>query len=449
VNDNGNTPDKHRRLKVTHVLIFLLLICIGLYVYYRLNLKSNLQDKIDAIHAAGYPTNCIELDKWYKIPPNVENAAFTIEEALSLFKKWDKEKSESLPLVGRAELPPRTEPRPTDMKVLIAEYVADNNEALDLFHRAAGIEYCRYPINLSAGLATLLPYLSEMRNAVQLLELEAVLYADDGNGPEAVLSAISGFAIARSFVREPITVSQLVRCGCQNTAVSIVEQILNRVELTDGQLLELTECVRRSESISDMSIAFVGERCMGLDFFNNPGTMNPSGGRIGPIFSLYKAVGMAEAEAVMYLDLMDGYMKCIKLPLHERRKAADAVGAKIQSISQAHVLLHVIMPSLSGVITKDLRTTAFLRTADAALAIQRYRLKADKLPDKLADLVPVYLESVPKDTFDGNELRYKKIEAGFVVYSIGEDLIDDGGKEQPTGKKKKNETWDVTFIVKR
>jgi hypothetical protein len=449
VSDNGNIPDKRRRLKVTHILILLFLICICFYVYYRFNLKSNLQAKINAISADGYPTNCIELDMWYKIPPNVENAAYTIEEALSLFKTWDKEKSKSLPLIGRTELPPRMEPLAADMKALIAEYVADNNEALELFHRAAGIEYCRYPINLSAGFATLLPYLSEIRNAVKLLELEAVLCADDGNAPAAMLSAISGFGIARSFVREPITVSQLVRCGCQNTAISTVEQVLNRVELTDEQLSELAECVRQSESISDISIAFVGERCLGIEFFNNPGIMNPGNVRINPVFSLYKAVGMAESDAVIYLDLMDGYMKCFRLPLHERQKAADAVGAKIKSISKAHVLLRVIMPSLSGVITQDLRTIAHLRAADAALAVQRYRIKADKCPEKLADLVPAYLKSVPKDPFDGNELRYKRLEAGFVVYSIGEDLSDDGGKERPTGKKNKGESWDVTFIVER
>jgi hypothetical protein len=282
-----------------------------------------------------------------------------------------------------------------------------------------------------------------------LLGLEAVLYADDGDGQEATLSAISGFGIARSFVHEPLAISQLVRCGCQNAAISTVEQVLNRVELTDKQLSELAECVHQSESISDISIAFVGERCIGIDFFNNPGIMNPSNVRINPIFSLYKAVGMAESDAVIYLDLMDGYMKCIRLPLHERRKAADAVGVEFQSISKAHVLLRVIMPSLSGVITQDLRTIAHLRTAEVALAVQRYRLKTDKLPDKLADLVPAYLKSVPKDPFDGNELRYKRLEVGFVVYSIGEDLSDDGGKEKPTGKKNRGESWDVTFIVER
>jgi hypothetical protein len=449
VNDNGNIPDKRRRLKVTHILILLLLICIGLYVYYRFSLKSNLQAQIDAIRADGYPTNCAELDMWYKIPPNVENAAYTIEEALSVFKKWDKEKSESLPIIGKTKLPPRTEPLAADMKALITEYVADNNEALGLFHRAAGIEYCRYPINLSAGLATLLPNLGEISNAVRLLELEAVLRADDGNGAAATLSAISCFGIARSLVREPVTVSQLVRSGCQNAAILTVEQVLNRVELKDEQLLELTECVRQSESTSDISRAFVGERCVGIDFFNNPGMMNPSSVRLNPFFSLYNAVGMAEADAVIYLNIIDGYMKCTRLPMHERQKAADAVVAKFQSVSKAHVLLHTIMPSLSGVIAKDLRTIAYLRAADAALAVQRYRLKVDKFPEKLADLVPEYLKSVPKDPFDGNEMHYRKLKSGFVVYSIGPDLSDDGGKEKPTRRTKESPNWDVTFIVER
>jgi hypothetical protein len=107
------------------------------------------------------------------------------------------------------------------------------------------------------------------------------------------------------------------------------------------------------------------------------------------------------------------------------------------------------MPALARIITIDTRNIAQLLTARVALAIERYRLAAEKLPDSLAELVPAYLDAVPTDPFDGNDLRYKKLDTGFIVYSIGEDLIDDSGKERPTGKKKKDETWDVTFIVER
>jgi len=449
---DNTVPGKRSKLRVSHVLVILLLAGAGAFVYYRLSFKSKLQARIDAIRVAGYPVTCIELDQWYKIPQDAENAAYTIEDAFSFYKTWDKEKSRPLPLVGSAELPPRTEPLSVEMKTLITEYIADNNKALELFHQAAGIEHCRYLVDLSAGFATLLPHLSEMRNVVRLLELEAVLHAEDGDGPAATHSAISGFGIARSLAKEPIIVSQLVRAGCQNVAISTVEQVVNRAELTDEQLIELIERVRESERVSDISRAFAGERCVGIAFIRDPEGVI-MGGNIPvlarPVLSLYKTVGMSDADAVIYLDLMDGYMKSTRLPPHERQKAVDAVSAKIQSISKVHVLLHEIMPSLSRATSIELRTIAHLRTADAALAVQRYRLAAGKLPDKLANLVPTYLQSVPKDPFDGNELRYKRLGPGFVVYSIGEDLSDDVGKEKPPRKTKESPNWDVTFTIER
>jgi hypothetical protein len=65
------------------------------------------------------------------------------------------------------------------------------------------------------------------------------------------------------------------------------------------------------------------------------------------------------------------------------------------------------------------------------------------------DLVPNYLESVPIDPFDGKELRYKKLESGYVVYSIGENLSDDGGTEMPSTsiERQRIQNWDITFII--
>jgi hypothetical protein len=144
-------------------------------------------------------------------------------------------------------------------------------------------------------------------------------------------------------------------------------------------------------------------------------------------------------------------METIQLPLHQRQIAADTIEAKLKSTSKTHILLHAFMPAFSRVITINIRSIAHLRTARVALAIQRYRLATGNLPDALADLVSTYLDAVPKDPFDDMSLRYEKLETGFVVYSIGGDGRDDGGKERlPFGKRKNApSTWDITFIVKR
>jgi hypothetical protein len=449
---NETGSEKHFNLKVSHVLIILFLAGVGVFAYFRFSLKSKLQSRIDAIRAAGYPVTCAELDKWYKIPPNVDNAAYTITDAFSFYKKWDKDKSESLPVVGRAELPARTEPMPEEMKALITEYVADNNEALERLHAGATIEHSRYPIDLSAGFKTNVPNLSEIRECVYLLKLEAVLYAEKGDSKSAIRSIKSCFGIARSLATEPVTISQLVRSACQNLAATTIEYCVNRIKFTDEQLLELIESVQNSENISDMTCAFVGERCIGISFFNAPGSVDPDligGIPFRPILAFYRAIGMSDSDAIIYLDLMEGYINSSQLPYHKRQAAVNAIDARIQKTSKAHVLLHAIMPALARITTIDTRNIAQLRTARVGLAIEHYRLAAGKLPDKLSDLVPDYLDSVPRDPFDGNELQYKKLKIGFVVYSIGEDLIDDGGKEKPPRRTKESPTWDVTFIVER
>ena len=448
MDENETTPGKRRRLIIPYISIILLLICVCTFVLYRLNSKSKLQARIDAIRAAGYPVTCTELDQWYTIPENTENAAYAIIDAFSYYKLWDKDKSESLPVVGRGELPVHTEQLDEEMEALITQYVADNNEALKLLHAGAAIEHSRYPIDLSAGFATLLPNMSDIRTAIRLLKLEGILHAENGDDELAVRSAISIFGIARSLEKEPVLVSQLCRSSCKFLAATTIEYCINKIELTDEQLIQLIDCVHNAECISGISRAFVGERCMGLHFFMAPESMNVNIIRGIPyrrIHKIYKAVGLLDSDTIIYLDIMGEYIKSARLPLHQRQEAITAIEARLQSTSQAHVLLHLMMPALSRVAAFDLGAIAQLRTARVALVIERYRLAAGKLPDALVDLVPAYLDSVPSDPFDGNELRYKKLEAGFVVYSVGEDLSDDGGKEET----KESKYSDMTFIVER
>ncbi len=163
---------------------------------------------------------------------------------------------------------------------------------------------------------------------------------------------------------------------------------------------------------------------------------------------LYRFVGLADMDIITYTDVMDNYLKAIHLPPHKRLDAVDVIEENIKKISKIHIFLR-FMPALPRCTAIDLRIAAQLRTAQAGLAIERYRLAAGKLPDTLAELIPTYLDAVPKDPFDGKELRYKKLETGFVVYSIGEDGSDDGGKEKPQKRARPPALWDVTFVVLR
>lgn len=63
-----------------------------------------------------------------------------------------------------------------------------------------------------------------------------------------------------------------------------------------------------------------------------------------------------------------------------------------------------------------------------AIALKRYELRHHALPDKLDQLVPKLLKSIPIDYMNGQPLHYRANADGtFLLYSVGENGKDDGG----------------------
>jgi hypothetical protein len=175
VTENERHPKNRWKPKLYHAFIALALVLVAFFVLFRLSLKSEIQKKLEAIRAAGYPVTLAELDAWYSIPADTENAAYYYADAFSFYQEWSGESADHLPIVSRTELPARTEPLAEETKTLIAKYLADNGPALEHLHKAAGIEHCRYPADYSMGLGALFPHLREIRKGAQLFALEAIL----------------------------------------------------------------------------------------------------------------------------------------------------------------------------------------------------------------------------------------------------------------------------------
>ena len=75
------------------------------------------------------------------------------------------------------------------------------------------------------------------------------------------------------------------------------------------------------------------------------------------------------------------------------------------------------------------REEAQRRLLITAIALERYRGKHGVYPATLASLAPEFVKTVPVDFMDGKPLRYRLTDDGhFVLYSVGLDCVDDGGK---------------------
>ncbi|MBN2138785.1 MAG: hypothetical protein JW720_13335 [Sedimentisphaerales bacterium] len=449
VSDDQPVRKKRRKLSGWYIVILGLLVVVGAVLLFRWRMKTALQKRIDAIRAAGYPVTCAELDKWYSIPKDVPNAAESILAAISLYVGPDE--PNSIPVVGYAELPGRTEAFPSEMLEAVSAYISQNKEALDSMRKIAGFEHTRYPIDLSLGNNVMLYHAQDTRNMVRLLELEGIRHAEQGASEAAVESVKDIYGLACSLRAEPMLISQLVRIACEAVGVRAVERLVNRARLDETKLSELEGLLNKAQTESDLRRALAGERCMIFDAFEDPRKLGlqiiGQGGLKRVLLGLYRGAGLTTKGAIIYLDFAEEFMRVNELPENERIAAAKAVEKKLEQKSGIAILMvRMLVPGYRRVMEIHLRSIAQLRTASAGLAVERYRLAEGKLPEALNELVPEYLDVVPKDPFDGAELRFKRLEKGFMVYSIGEDCSDDGGKERD---KEAGGNWDPGFIVER
>jgi hypothetical protein len=63
-----------------------------------------------------------------------------------------------------------------------------------------------------------------------------------------------------------------------------------------------------------------------------------------------------------------------------------------------------------------------------ALALAAWKAEHGSYPERLAEIMPVYLKELPLDHFSGKPPVYQRKGEGYILYSIGQNLKDDGGR---------------------
>jgi len=449
-----------RRFKLWHGIVGLLLL---LFVLFRVTGSLKLKKQIEALRNQGYPVTLEELDRWYNIPEGAKNSADIYKSAFSNYVEWDKEALKALPIVGKAKLPERTEAMDDPNHQLVDKFLSDNKKTLKLLHEAAQIEHSRYPIDLTKGQVKIMEkpgtpakWVTDLLRSTQLLRLETLSYCGKQDPEKALVSIHANFALAK-FINAPLLFHRLFHNSVRSRTYKSIERVLNRLQLTNEQLLSLSGWIKESHRDEGFIKTMVGERCIGLDIFQGPiGQINDKiGSEGGPsilFFTVFKILGLHYRDAVDFISLMQEHIDAMNLPSDERLLVFDSIQEDVNSGKRGSLLTRLIWPSQARILQSDTRCTAQALTAQTAIAIERYRRVEGYPPESLENLVPVYLESVPKDPFDGRNLRYITREKGFVVYSIGDDLTDNGGAERDSQKRDRRGKplpWDITFIIER
>ncbi|MSR56692.1 MAG: hypothetical protein EXS05_03340 [Planctomycetaceae bacterium] len=101
----------------------------------------------------------------------------------------------------------------------------------------------------------------------------------------------------------------------------------------------------------------------------------------------------------------------------------------------------LIFPATSMAAVAGAQAEARQKSANAAIAVWRFRLQHDRWPDSLDEINGMELGETTErtrkltDPFDGNPLRYKVEERRILIYSVGDNEVDDGGALYRKGQK--------------
>jgi hypothetical protein len=94
----------------------------------------------------------------------------------------------------------------------------------------------------------------------------------------------------------------------------------------------------------------------------------------------------------------------------------------------ARFLLSWFSPSPSFYATWEDRAMAHRIMDPLLFALAAYRAEQGEYPAELAGLCPKYVKSLPADPFGTGPIRYKREPPGYVLYSVGPNGRDDGGR---------------------
>lgn len=407
----------------------LILLVAGAWIGSRRDLSAEL----DRIRAAGEPASVEEIEAFYQVPPGGRDTTRLWLAALAaLDTRSYADEARELPLVGENAIEPPTPGEPWPQLEAAEQLLARYRGSLDQMHQAAREGgQARFPTRFADGIQMQLPHAQQLRAGARLLALESAVAAHRGQPDTAVDSIVAIFAAARSLEQEPVLISQLVRMALGGMARQRIQWLLSAVTLDDGQLARLDAELAASDYQKPLRQGLLGERVIGIVAFDNPETL----WEVAPIINMHSFA--AASDLAMYLKMMNEMIAAAEKTGPGRKEAIELAETRLSQLAGTtsanlkYPFTLVLLPGLSAAGQAAARNEAERDATRVALAIERFRLRESRLPEKLDELVPGFLESVPSDPFNSGPLRYRTDETEYLVYSVGPNGVDDGGRTDP------------------
>jgi hypothetical protein len=119
---------------------------------------------------------------------------------------------------------------------------------------------------------------------------------------------------------------------------------------------------------------------------------------------------------------------------------------RVRSEKVGQIMVDLMLPVLDSALTAESRHLTQQTLIQLALAVAAYRADRGEYPASLGELQPKYIDALPTDAFAGRPLVYRRTDDGYVLYSVGQNGLDEGGRN--TMYDEDGDDWQVSVPAK-
>ena len=259
-------------------------------------------------------------------------------------------------------------------------------------------------------------------------------------------------SLARHWMQQPDSLSWLQAVAVYAGTIDDPSKLLARGALPVHVIRELRRVEQEQAAEDAIDHVIAGCRVKTLDsmdeFYYEGGValIHDSGSYWNLLSLLLPRRSATERVVNQYYEEFDEY--AVLSTVERLRAEKPWTWSYVRPLTSIGVVLQ--MP-IVAVMQTAFVTLRFVEVADAQgmerlslqvlMAIELYKAERGALPADLADLVPVYLDTPPRDPFDpeGGLLRYRVFESpdalgrSYLLYSVGRDMADNGGHLEADG----------------
>ncbi|MCY2931564.1 MAG: hypothetical protein NTV86_19150, partial [Planctomycetota bacterium] len=365
--------------------------------------------------------------------PDSQNAALLYRRAAELMKSdtgWEE-------LVGHRGKPDTGQFNPTDEKMLA--FLTGHADWLELVRRAGDLAGYDDDLQLNppSNQTTRLPDVSSFIALGDCVQLSAKANAHAGRLVEATKDVAALFNMARLKTTEPLLYSGMAAMAVERRGFEAFQDVLDAGPVPPEALDGL-----RIDPQTAFQPAFhrevTMEECFGIVMFSEIPAKNATVDDMrkttrrniftfcqNPLYRVFLWQGDLES----YRNVIDPQRQLAGKPYYETADAWKRLGKDQGPARMGGMLAGLITPVFAFLATDAAQADAQHRLALLAIAACRYHNARGAWPETLAALVPSYLPAMPTDPFTGKPLLLARAPDGRpILYSIGRDMVDDGGK---------------------